>query len=48
MTEQCKYTTQEYKISEIDFDKYSIDLKPFDKVEKNFFMLMKNHHRINK
>ena len=31
------YNQEEYKISEIDFDKYSIDLKPFDKTEKKFF-----------
>ena len=31
------YNQEEYKISEIDFDKYSIDLKPFDKIEKKFF-----------
>jgi len=31
------YNQEEYKISEIDFDKYSIDLKTFNKVEKKFF-----------
>tara|TARA_B110000858_G_scaffold39175_1_gene44487 strand:+ start:542 stop:1564 length:1023 start_codon:yes stop_codon:yes gene_type:complete len=31
------YDQKEYKISEIDFDKYSIDLKAFDKTEKKFF-----------
>ena len=31
------YNQEEYKMSEIDFDKYSIDLKAFDKTEKKFF-----------
>ena len=31
------YNEEQYKISEIDFDKYSIDLKIFDKVENKFF-----------
>jgi len=31
------YNQKEFKISEIDFDKYSIDLKAFDSTEKKFF-----------
>ena len=31
------YNQKDYKITEIDFDKYSIDLKAFDKTEKKFF-----------
>jgi len=31
------YNQEEYKISEVNFDKYSIDLKIFDKTEEEFF-----------
>ena len=31
------YNKKQYKISEIDFDEYSIDLKIFDKIENKFF-----------
>ena len=31
------YNKDQYKISEIDFDSYSIDLKTFDKIETKFF-----------
>jgi len=31
------FNKEQYKISEIDFDKYSIDLKIFDKVENKYF-----------
>ena len=31
------YNEEQYKITEVDFDNYSIDLKVFDKIEKGFF-----------
>ena len=31
------YNQKEFKISEIDFDKYSFDLKEFDSTEQKFF-----------
>tara|TARA_B110000483_G_scaffold201420_1_gene242452 strand:+ start:615 stop:1712 length:1098 start_codon:yes stop_codon:yes gene_type:complete len=31
------YNEEQYKITEVDFDNYSIDLRVFDKIEKGFF-----------
>ena len=36
------YNEEQYKISEIDFESYSIDLSIFDKVEKGFFYADEN------